>query len=81
MHKMPHSTFKERPTYLEARVLKCPCDQTFNYELDRDQDMKIWMHKKLCDNWSLEYPGWQPRKTVTQKQYEHMNVNRRDFCR
>ena len=45
---MPHSMFKERPHLLNSGVVKCLCGQTFVFKLDRDWDMKFWMHCKVC---------------------------------
>ena len=45
--KMPYSTFKGRPTWMDAGVVKCPCGQTVDYKSDRERDMKIQTHKKL----------------------------------
>ena len=30
--------------------MKCPCGQTFIYNSDRDQEMKMQLHKKVCPN-------------------------------
>ena len=79
---MLHSTFKHRPTYLDAGVSKCPCGQTFNYNSGKDLEMKIQMHKKFCDKLSGQpREASQPGKTMTQEEYECMNAKRREFHR
>ena len=45
---MPHSIFKGRPLWPGLGVAKCLCGQTFNYESDRERNMKMQMHHKVC---------------------------------
>ena len=45
---MLHSKFKERAHLFNSRIPKCPCGQTFDYESERDWDMKFRSHCKVC---------------------------------
>ena len=76
---MPHSTFKCRPTWMDTGVVKCPCGQTFNYELDRERDMKLQMHKKFCDKWLGTKFTSRPRKAMMTKERQHTIVEIREF--
>ena len=42
------SKLKGRAHPLNSGVGKCPCGQTFDHTSKRDQDMKYWMHCKVC---------------------------------
>ena len=77
---MPHSTFKHRPTWMDAGVVKCSCSQTFNYELDKETDVKLWIHKKFCDMSLGPKFTRQPRKAMMLKECKHTIVERREFC-
>ena len=45
---MPHSIFKERSHTLYSGVGKCSCGQTFDFASERERNMKIRMHCKVC---------------------------------
>ena len=76
---MPHSTFRNRHLQLSSGVAKCPCGQTFDYESDRDQEVKIRMHNKFCDRLGDPKIKRQPRKAMTLKDFQRMKVERRQF--
>ena len=46
--KMPHSEFKNRHIYLDEGVSKCPYGQAFIYVSERDFNVKLWLHCKVC---------------------------------
>ena len=77
--KMPHSPFKHRPTWVDVRVVKCPCSQTFNYKSERDKDMKLQMHRKFCDKWPGPTVAGQQGKAMIPKKCQHMIGKRREF--
>ena len=45
---MPHSMFKVKPHSYNSGEVKCPCGQTIDFESERDWNMKIRMHNKVC---------------------------------
>ena len=45
---MPHSDFKERHFTVSSGVGKCPCGQTFDFESEKDMNLKLRMHPKFC---------------------------------
>ena len=45
---MPHSKFKNRSIYLDEEVAKYPCGQTFIYASERDLNIKLQLHHKIC---------------------------------
>ena len=45
---MPHSNFKERSHTFNLGMGKCSCGQTFDFESERDMNMKFRMHRKFC---------------------------------
>ena len=51
---MPHSRFKERYHNACSGVTKCSCGKTLNYESEKDQKLKVWLHIKVCPNPSKE---------------------------
>ena len=77
---MPHSTFKQIPTVLDAGVMKCQCGRTFNYELERERKTKIRLHKKFCDKLPSN-PSFAPpqRKAMTAKELQRLWTERREF--
>ena len=75
--KMPHSNFKERYYPLGSEVMKCACCQTFVFESDRGQDMKIRMHEKVCSRLikGLTYIKVF-KKAMTLREQQHAEVER-----
>ena len=47
---MPHSNLKGIFKSFKPGLMKCPCGQTFIYNSDRDQEMKMQSHKTVCPN-------------------------------
>ena len=45
---MPHSELKRRAQHLNSGVGNCPCCQTFDYASERDLNIKLWLHHKVC---------------------------------
>ena len=70
--------FKQRPTYLDAGVLKCPCGQTFVSKSYWDLNMKMQMHNKFCDRLGDPKIKRQPRKAVIVKEAQCMKDERRE---
>ena len=74
---MPHSNFKMRYHPLNSEVVKCACDETFVFESDKDQNMKIRMHNKVC---SRPVKGYKqvmvPKKAMTPKVQQHNEIER-----
>ena len=48
--KMHHSKCKAKSCLLNSGVGKCSCDQTFEYASERDRNMKVHLHCKVCPN-------------------------------
>ena len=77
---MPHSNLKARAIFFDAGTCKCPCSQTFNYELESELNMKIQLHKKSCDKWLPDASFTKdPRKAMTLKEFQHLEAERREF--
>ena len=76
---MPHSNFKARPIFLDAGTTKCPCGQTFNYESERELNMKLRLHKKSCNKWPGASFAKNPRKAITPKEFQKLEAERREF--
>ena len=75
---MPHSTLKMRPQPLSSEVAKCPGGQTFDYESDRDWEMKFRIHGKVCAR--LVEGSKQvrrSRKALMLREQQHDTVERR----
>ena len=73
---MPHSNFKERSHTLYSGVGKCPCGQTFNFASEREQNMKIQMHCKVCPNppeASMQIKG--PKNAMTRREFQKDEVD------
>ena len=69
---MPHGTFKKSPHPLNSGVASCPCGQTFIFTLDRDRDMKFWIHNKVCPGLVKGYEQVRvPKKAMTLKEVQH----------
>ena len=63
---MPHSSFKESSHPLNSRIGKCPCGQTFGFLSERDMNMKLRMHCKVCPNKpEASKPVRLPKKAMT----------------
>ena len=45
---MPHSNFKVRSHTVSSGVGKCSCGQTFDFTSERDMNMRLQMHCKVC---------------------------------
>ena len=46
--KMPHSNFKERSYTLNTGVEKSSCGQSFDFVSEKDMNMKLQIHCKVC---------------------------------
>ena len=45
---MPHSSFKARSHVLNSGAGKCSSDQTFDFASEKEMNMKLQIHCKVC---------------------------------
>ena len=74
---MPHSQFKRRAHPLSSGALKCPCGQTFDYASERDLNLKVWLHHKVCPNPPEGSENIRmPKKAMMLKEVQHDRAER-----
>ena len=65
---MPHNIFKAKFHLLNSGLSKCSCGQTFEYGLERDRDMKFWLHRKVFpDSPEVYEQVWRTKKAMMQR--------------
>ena len=75
--KMPHRNFKERSQEFNTGVGKCPCGQTFEYTSERDMEMKLRVHLRLCSNPPKGFNKIGTLKKATALREQHLNESER----
>ena len=69
--KIPHSMFKAKPHPHNSGVAKCPCGQTIDFASERDRNMKIRMHNKVCPKPIVfEHIERITKKSMTLREYQ-----------
>ena len=69
---MPHSNFKEKSYALNSGVGKCSCGQAFDFASEKDMNMKLRMHCKVCPNPPEgSKPFRMPKKAMTLRETLH----------
>ena len=75
--KIRHSQLKNRPIYLDEGVSKCPCGQTIAYASERDINIKLPLHCKVCTKPPEGSKNVsEPKKAMTLKEVQHDKVER-----
>ena len=72
--KMAHSIFKGRIHPLNTGEEKCPCGQTCDFASERDWNMKLQMHCKLCSKPVGTKSVRIPKKVMTLREYQNYDV-------
>ena len=67
---MPHSNFKERSCTLNSGVGKHFCGQTFDFASEKDMNMKLRIHHKLCSKPVGFREIRMPNKTMTLREHQ-----------